>query len=148
MIRNLNHVGISVSNLALSVRFYRDLLGMTVVGHGAFSGERYDRILDLEGVTGTAAMLERDGLRVELFEFSVPQPVAGNRARPVCDHGITHFCIEVSEIDEEYSRLKAAGVEFHCAPIVFPGIAKATYARDPDGNVIELLEHFRESTHD
>ena len=43
------------------------------------------------------------------------------------------------DIDKEYERLAAAGMRFHCAPVQ-NGDAKMTYGRDPDGNVIELLE--------
>lgn len=54
--------------------------------------------------------------------------------------GITHFCVEVSDIESEYERLKAAGASFHCPPLDFSGEAMATYGRDPDGNVFELLQ--------
>jgi hypothetical protein len=59
--------------------------------------------------------------------------------RPVCDHGITHLCLNVTDIDKEYERLNAAGMRFHCPP-QHMGALKATYGRDPDGNVVELLE--------
>jgi hypothetical protein len=45
----------------------------------------------------------------------------------------------VVDVDAEYERLKAAGMTFHCPPQGMSGI-RATYGRDPDGNVIELLE--------
>jgi catechol 2,3-dioxygenase-like lactoylglutathione lyase family enzyme len=59
--------------------------------------------------------------------------------RPVCDHGITHICLDVVDIDTEYERLRAAGMTFHCPPQGV-GALRATYGRDPDGNVVELLE--------
>ena len=84
-------------------------------------------------------MSQRNIMQFELFECQQPSPKHGDPKRPVSDHGITHFCIEVSDIDSEYQRLSAAGVPFHCPPLNF-GTAKATYGRDPDGNVFELLE--------
>lgn len=60
--------------------------------------------------------------------------------RPVCDHGITHFCLQVKDVRGEYARLKAAGILFHCPPQEFAGEAVVTYGRDPDGNVFELLQ--------
>ena len=39
----------------------------------------------------------------------------------------------------EYDRLVAAGMRFHCLPVTM-GRQRATYGRDPDGNVVELLE--------
>ena len=87
----------------------------------------------------SVAVLKRPELELELFEFTQPQPARGDPGRPVCDHGITHFCIEVEDIEEEYERLRQAGARPHCPPLDF-GAAKATYVRDPDGNVVELLE--------
>lgn len=140
MLKGMNHVGVSVSNLDRSIAFYRDLLGMEVVVEGVFAGERYERILALKGASGKVALLKAANMQIELFEFSCPSPRRGDPQRPVCDHGITHFCIEVADIEAEYERLKSAGVTFHCQPLDFFGAAKATYGRDPDGNAFELLE--------
>jgi hypothetical protein len=46
----------------------------------------------------------------------------------------------VTDIDAEYERLKAAGMVFHCPPQAAGKGFRATYGRDPDGNVVELLE--------
>jgi glyoxylase I family protein len=140
MITGISHVGISVANLERSIAFYRDLLGMHVIEEVPFKGERYEAILGLKGAQGKIATLRTANVEVELFEFAHPTPNSGSPMRPVSDHGITHFAMKVEGIEGLYTRLKAAGVAFHCAPIHFPGCATATYARDPDGNVIELLE--------
>jgi catechol 2,3-dioxygenase-like lactoylglutathione lyase family enzyme len=140
VIRGINHVGISVSNLDRSVKFYQDNFGMTVVMQNAFGGEQFDRILGLRGVNGQAALLRVGDMQLELFEFFQPSPKHLDPQRPVSDHGISHFCIEVTDIEGEYRRLTEAGVSFHSPPIDFSGIAKATYGRDPDGNVFELRD--------
>ncbi len=85
-------------------------------------------------------MLKSGNACVELFEYQTPSPKPGEAGRPVCDHGITHICLQVSAIDEEYARLKAAGMAFHCPPQQVGSDIRATYGRDPDGNVVELLE--------
>lgn len=141
MIKGINHVGISVMNLERSVRFYLDQLGMQVVIEAReFSGERYERILALEGARGKVALLQRGTLQLELFEFIDPPPREKDPNYSVADRGISHFCIEVEDLDTLYDRLHKAGVRFHCPPVEFVGEAKATYGRDPDGNVFELLE--------
>jgi catechol 2,3-dioxygenase-like lactoylglutathione lyase family enzyme len=139
-IRALNHVGISVANLERSVRFYTELLDMHVVVQGEFSGKQYEAILRLPGVSGKVALLKAGNMQVELFEFSNPRPRLNDPDRPVCDLGISHFCIEVTDIQGVYERLKAGGVSFHCPPLEFFGTTKATYGRDPDGNVFELVQ--------
>jgi len=140
MIKGMDHVGISVANLERSLHFYGELLGMNVLAVETFAGAQYEAILALDGATGKVALLKRGSLQIELFEFAQPSPAALDPERPVCHHGITHFCFEVSDIDGEYARLKTAGVPFHCAPLLFGDSTKATYGRDPDGNVFEMFE--------
>lgn len=140
MIRGMMHVGISVASLDRALAFYRDLLGMQIVGQSTFGGEQYETILGLRGASGRVALLGLERMQIELFEFDSPRPAPAKPSRPVCDHGITHICIEVDDIDAEYRRLHAAGVVFHCPPLEFFGTVKATYGRDPDGNVFELTQ--------
>lgn len=140
MIKGANHVGLSVVNLDRSIQFYRELLGMEfVVGETPIGGELYEKIFSLSAVRGRACILSKGSLRLELFEFFHPVPKTKDSNYPVTDHGISHFCMEVTNIGGMYERLKNAGVVFHCPPLDF-GASKATYARDPDGNVFELLE--------
>ena len=56
------------------------------------------------------------------------------------DHGITHICLDVTDIDEEYERLKAAGMLFHCPPQDVGDGVRCTYGCDPDGNIVEIVE--------
>ena len=98
-----------------------------------------NKIIDLKDAVARVAMLRSNNSFLELFEYSQPKPRSSNNRRPVCDHGITHVCFEVEDIELDYQRLKAAGIAFHCEPQLV-GKKKATYGRDPDGNVFELVE--------
>lgn len=146
MIKGMNHVAMSVSNMDRALEFYRDLLGMEVMvrrpfGYdGSYEYEKHRVMMDLKDAQGTVVLLRKGDMGIELFEFDSPKPKLAEQNRPVCDHGITHFCLQVTDIHGEYARLKAAGVVFHCPPLDFPGKAFATYGRDPDGNVFELIE--------
>lgn len=124
--------------------FYRDLLGCKVVLNFEWpvGDETFDAITALKDSSARVVMLRIGNAHIELFEYSTPRPAPGDPRRPVCDHGITHIAFEVVDIQEEYARLKAAGMAFHCAPLR-TGAAYTTYGRDPDGNVIELLEIIR-----
>jgi catechol 2,3-dioxygenase-like lactoylglutathione lyase family enzyme len=141
MIRGIHHTAISTGDLERSLRFYRDLLGFKEIFSSGWEAgaEKADRITGLEGSSAKLVMLTAGNACIELFEYSSPQPRPGDSKRPVCDHGITHLCLDVSDIEDEYERLKAAGMLFHCPPQDMGGI-KATYGRDPDGNIVELLE--------
>ncbi len=141
MIRGIHHAAISTGNMERSLGFYRDLLGFEVVADfGWPTGfEPANAILGLEDSAARAVMLKAGNAFIELFQFETPTPTPGDPGRPVCDHGITHVCIDVTDVDSEYERLKKAGVKFHCPPQDL-GDSRVTYGRDPDGNVFELQE--------
>ena len=93
------------------------------------------------GAKGRVAMLRAANAHIELFEYAAPAPETGDPNRPVCNHGLTHICFDVVDLPAEYARLKAAGVPFHCEPQwLGKGTVLTTYARDPDGNVVEFQE--------
>lgn len=145
MIRGIHHAAISTGNLDLALAFYCDLLGFRVITDISWPAgtEIIDRILGLRNSAGRVATLQAGNAFIELFEFASPTPQLGDPQRPVCNHGITHICLDVKDIDSEYERLRAAGMTFHCSPQRFEtefGEAKATYGRDPDGNVVELQQ--------
>jgi catechol 2,3-dioxygenase-like lactoylglutathione lyase family enzyme len=78
---------------------------------------------------------------IEFFQYSSPEPKPIDPGRRVCDHGYTHICFEVQDIDQEFERLRNAGMKFHSPPPKGdPGGLRAIYGRDPDGNVVELME--------
>jgi catechol 2,3-dioxygenase-like lactoylglutathione lyase family enzyme len=141
MIKGVHHVGISVSNLDRAVEFYTQALDMELIGPAfPFGGPQYEQVMALGNARGRMCMLRKDSLRLELFEFAHPSPGRQNPDCPVADIGLSHFGVEVTDIDRIYERLHGAGVRFHSPVVTFPRGVKATYARDPDGNVFELLE--------
>ncbi len=147
MIHGINHVAISTANIERLAAFYTELLGFEEVFklNWEIGDEALDNITGLTDSSARIIMLRCGNACLELFEYSTPSPKPGDSARPVCDHGITHLCLEVSDIEAEYTRLKNAGMQFHCAPQIVGGTIQATYGRDPDGNVVELLEAPRDS---
>ena len=139
MIKGIDHAAISTGDFGRLVEFYCGLLTMELVADATFKGALYDNITDLKGAGGRVGVLQLGSMKIEVFEFTSPTPRTNALNRPVCDHGITHLCFLVEDIEAEYARLKEAGVPFHCPP-QDAGWAKATYARDPDGNVVEIIE--------
>jgi catechol 2,3-dioxygenase-like lactoylglutathione lyase family enzyme len=142
MIRGIHHASITTANLDRLVRFYCDLLGFEVAldFEWGVGNEAADRIYGLKDSAVRMAMLKTGNAFLELFEFANPVGKPGDPARPVCDQGYTHICIAVTDIEAEFARLSAAGMHFNCPPQHLPGLCKATYGRDPDGNIVELME--------
>ena len=142
MIRGLHHVAVATLDIDRLLAFYRDLLGWEAVTDWGWpvGTEAADLITALPGSAARSVMLRHGNAYLELFEYSEPEPGPGDPHRRVCDPGITHLCLDVTEVDAEYERLSAAGMTFHCPPQdVAPGV-RTTYGRDPDGNVVELQQ--------
>ncbi len=135
-----NHVGISVTDIARSITFYRDMLGLEKLCEiFPFGGEQFSEIMDIPGVQGRMCMIGKGTLQLELFEFA--NSAAKDPEYPVSDRGYSHFGVEVEDIAATYERLSAAGVRIHCPVIEFMGGGmKAAYCRDPDGNVFEIMQ--------
>ena len=141
MIGPLHHVGISTPDIDRAIEFYTSMFGFHVLTIGGWEpgNEVRDRQLHATGSSARSAMLQREGMRLELREYAHPAGRAQPVNAPAVDHGINHFCFTVVDVAAEYARLAAAGVQFDCEPLeVAPGTT-LVYARDPDGNIIELL---------
>lgn len=141
MIHGINHVAISTENLERLVSFYVNLLGFEEVFklNWEVGDEKLDSITGLKDSSARIVMLKCGNACVEIFEYITPTPKSSDQGRPVCDHGITHICLQVTDLQSEHERLSRAGMNFHCSPQEV-GDLGVTYGRDPDGNVIELLE--------
>jgi glyoxylase I family protein len=141
MMMRFHHAAISTPDLDRAVRFYTEVIGCQEAW--SFSWEsgsaEADALTGLRDSAASAAMLKLGDSFLEIFEFSSPSPAPGDPERPVCDHGITHVCLQVQDLHAEYERMKAAGMEFHCPPLTQES-GYVIYGRDPDGNVVELLE--------
>ena len=143
MIRGIHHVAVSTPDLDRIVAFYRDVLGAEPVYEGGWEkgSAIIDSIVGLEGSSCRQAMLKLHNAYLEFFEYHTPTPERKDPAYPPNNHGYTHFCIDVTDIDFEYRRLSEAGVTFNAPPPEFDGgHVRATYGRDPDGNIIEIQQ--------
>ena len=85
-------------------------------------------------------MLRLGNAYLEFFEYVQPAGWPKDPNYGANDHGYTHFCLDVQDIDAEYERLQQQGVTLNCPPPDFPGPFRATCGRDPDDNVIELQQ--------
>jgi catechol 2,3-dioxygenase-like lactoylglutathione lyase family enzyme len=143
MLVGIHHTAISTPDLARSKAFYRDLFGFEEAFEFTWdvSNEDFKRTHAMLETAGTVAMLERGTSRLEIFQYTAPAPAPNEPARRNVDHGLSHISIEVKDIDEEYARLGAAGMQFLSEPVPQAYI-KCCYGTDPDGNVIELIEYF------
>jgi len=136
-----SHIGICVSDLARSERFYAEGLGFRPEAALEVAGEPSDTLLDLEAVDLEATYLVRDGIRIELLHFRSPPLTAGPRPRPVNQLGLTHLSLRVDDLENTLSALQSVGAEIlEPSRVGVPERgAGALFVLDPDGLRIELV---------
>lgn len=149
----LNHLALSAANYERLKAFYEDLFGLETIFELEFEDGRYletefrpadkepvlGNITGLEGCAGRQVFYSAGNAHVEIFDFTTPAPSPRDPDWRVFDHGISHLCFQVDSVQGWYERLTANGVEFYCPPQDFGPVIN-TYAIDPEGNVVELIE--------
>ena len=141
MILGIHHFAIHTPNFDKMRQFYAEAFGFEPNGPETSWKDSPD-LDNCIGVLGSASrvqLLKAGTCYLELFEYSAPEARDAPPLRPF-DHGYTHFCLSVTDIDAEFERLKNVGMTFsHPSPVDLGGIV-AIYGKDPDGNIIELTE--------
>lgn len=141
MIRGIHHIGLHSKNFDAMRKFYKDAFGFEEVGEEMrWTPHPYgDALLGVKNASGRLVTLKGANCCVELFEYYSPPPRDAGPAQPN-DYGYTHFSVEVTDIEEEFERLKGLGMTFTADAPGDLGTVKSIYGRDPDGNVIELQQ--------
>jgi catechol 2,3-dioxygenase-like lactoylglutathione lyase family enzyme len=138
--RSFSHVGLTVSDFNRTVRFYWDIFGCPLVGVADTPPER---VRSFFGVEDEAPSCKIGWIRVpgggvlEIFAFEPrqdPQAVPWNRV------GLTHFSFNVRNTQRWYDYLRAKGVECVSPPEKSPRGHSFFFAKDMDGNLIELID--------
>jgi len=137
MTEELHHVGITVSDLDTAVAFYRDVLDLDVLDRFTVSGEGFSTGVGVPDATGQFAYLDGDGTRVELVEYDPTGEDHGEES--VNDLGAAHLGLAVADVAAVYEGLPD-DVETISEPQTTSSGAVILFVRDPDGNLVELIE--------
>ena len=130
----VNHVGLAVTDLERSRRFYEDVLGFAFKNEMTVPDAATTRMFRLAPpVDMRAAYLVREGWVLELLSCASMQP---RRERPINEPGLTHISLSVDDVDAACALAEERGGEV-LAEQGFPGMV--ALIRDPDGQLIELL---------
>ncbi len=136
-----SHLGLCVTDLDRSLRFYCEGLGFT-----ASKGFELDdttipdlaRGLELESpVMVTSQFIRLGDMKIELLHYSSPQPVGApstNRAQL----GFTHLSFHVDDVDVTAARLVEFGGTIVPDTRANVGV-EIVFIADPDGSRIELM---------
>lgn len=142
MTLSLRHFGIVVHDLDKALEFYCGELGLKVVRRMDESGDFIDTILNAEAVQVMTVKLAADEgpTLLELLRFSVP-PTEESKPCSLFSSGPTHFALTVDDLSGIYEYLTFSGTSFLSPPQKSPdGMALVAFCRDPEGNLIELVQ--------
>jgi len=134
MIKTIDHIGIMTNNLQQSVEFYTDVLGFSV-----------STKIEMDDTGFSAIFVEKNGIKIELMGYrgEIPKRSEGIEIKmggssiPINDH----ITFTVDDIGATVTELKEKGVEFVLEPIQVEGGMKIASFKDPNGVLIELVEH-------
>jgi len=139
-----HHTSFTVRELEKSLVFFRDCLGLEVVGTREIRDDYFGRIVGLPGCVVKGALLRVPGSNhhVELFEYLQPE---GRTYQPrPCDPGSSHLSLLADNLPELYAKLQTAGVMFVSAPVCIEAGPNrggyGVYLHDPNGILIELFQ--------
>ena len=134
MIKTIDHIGIMTNDLQKSVEFYTDVLGFSISAK-----------IEMDDVGLSAIFVEKNGSKIELMGYrdEIPKRSEGIEIR-LGGSSITindHITFSVDDIGATVNDLKEKGVVFCLEPVQLEGGMKLASFKDPDGMLIELVEH-------
>jgi catechol 2,3-dioxygenase-like lactoylglutathione lyase family enzyme len=143
MTLSFSHLGICVSDLEASVRFYVEGLGFEpVMSHRI--GAEFGPLMEVDGVELESRMLARDGVTIELLGYVSPGILGDGSRRPMNQLGLTHLSLRVDDVDGVAATIEALGgtvVTATRTTFDLPGARlDFLYCTDPDGVRIELMD--------
>jgi catechol 2,3-dioxygenase-like lactoylglutathione lyase family enzyme len=146
MVEAVDAIGMTVSDMDASVKFYAQVLSFEKVSDVEVTGEEYEQ---LEGVFGLRMRVVRMKLGAEFIELTQYLAPEG-RPIPIDsrsnDRWFQHIAIVTSDMERAYAHLRQNKVRHvSTSPQRLPdwnrsaGGIKAFYFKDPDGHALELL---------
>ena len=123
MVKRLLHTRMRVSNLEETIRFYTDVLGLTIKErHQSPRGSK----LDFLAVPGSKEL-------IELCEFSASGPVQ-------VQEDLVHLAFEVDDLDKTVADLNSRGIPITDGPTRTSSGSRFIFIDAPDKYEIELIE--------
>jgi len=148
IVKNLDHVAVTVSDLERSLPFYKEVLGLQEIERHLLDGETISTMAGKPGVVMQVVRLacpDTPDILIDLQQYIEPKEDVSNAALGMANH--SHFCFGVDDLQTTCDELQKKGVELISAPVSFDlgkdwdyGVVKVVFFKDPDGFILELME--------
>jgi predicted enzyme related to lactoylglutathione lyase len=139
MAASVSHMGLCVSDLDRSMRFYCDGLGFEPQIKYDI-GNEFAATMEIDAdVKLVSQMIVRGGLMIELLHFISPG-VTGepNHIRNML--GFTHLSVNVDDVNETIATLVECGGSLIESTRTVNEMGEIVFVADPDGTRIELMK--------
>ena len=142
----LHHLGVTVADIDRSIEFYRDILGMELVGRRPCVDADY--VATQTGYPGVQLSVASfrvcadspQTLEVVQYLNCPGEPVDQATNRP----GNTHLCILVDDLQAAFDDLSQQGIQFKSDPVTITAGPNegglVVYFHDPDGYPMEMFQ--------
>jgi catechol 2,3-dioxygenase-like lactoylglutathione lyase family enzyme len=141
----IDHTAIVVGDTDASLRFYRDRLGLKVVSESENYGTEQEHLNNVFGARLRITSLRAaGGPGIELLEYLSPRD---GRPIPADEHAnaLAHWQTELLTADADAAARADAARWVSPGAVTLPdaalGFRKGVTLRDPDGHVVQLVEH-------
>ena len=143
MIRKIDHINISVTDLEKTKEFFTGLLGFEVEKEGYLEGPWMDATVGLKDVKARFARLSIPGTEtsIELIRYFRPEGGKDQEMHHANRIGFRHIALEVTDIDSVYQKLKDAGVRMFSEIQNYTEKKRLCYFYGPDDIILELAEY-------
>lgn len=141
-LKRMDNVLIVVDDLE-AVKAFLIELGMELEGETTVDGPSVDRLIGLENVRATLAMMRTpDGHgRIELDKFHTPNAIRiGEVNAPVNALGIRRIMFAVDDMDDVVARLLAHGAELIGEVVQYGDTYRLCYIRGPEGIIVAVAQ--------
>lgn len=142
--QGIRHTGIYVKNLEAMISFYREVFDLNIVVRQRECGPFTDMIFGEKDVEIEVCKLEfLNKTMIELIRYPRQNDIL-DRNEKIYQCGKMHIAITVDSADDMYEILMQKGCRLLSKPCDSPdGKAKVFFARDPEGNYLELVEELK-----
>jgi len=126
------HVGISVSDIEASAKWYKEFLGFETV---------YDTYMP--PLKARLVFIRNGDFELELFQHDESIPLPPERLQPNSDiqtQGTKHVCFAHPDVKGLLTDLKSRGVDVVLGPQVMPDGNTMGFIQDNNGTLIEFIQ--------